>query len=503
MNKISNGKYYPYSLACLYTFLVICAGAFIIAVQGIYSINQETRYQLDYAVSAVEEMVDASQRAFDQVMPLAGKPCNDIKDKLVSLVIANSIFQTVSLVKEGRVICSTYQDFINTPAPGIEPAKGGMLFIRNPTVIKQNVVGIVEKTSGNYAALITIDKNTLLSVLHSTETQHDFTLQLAGKWLDKSGEIHEGRGQSDLMAQSKKYDIQVNAGISAGHYFTQIMSRYRISISALILFSVFLGRRVFKVIKEKADIEAMKKGIRNNEFVPYAQPIMNSRGELSGLEVLVRWKHKSKRIIFPDTFIPFAERVGLIIPMTTRLITNTIEEFEKQDALFPDDFHVGINVCASHFSKLNQRSLLESCQEFLASRVGRQTNLVLEVTERSSIESDSEVTAFFNTLNALGVKTAIDDFGTGSSNLAEIKHTHFDIIKIDKTFTDLIGPETQSEPLVDNIIDLARRLGACVVAEGVETQEQVDYFHKNSVRYIQGYIYGKPVPLSEFIKTYL
>ena len=98
---------------------------------------------------------------------------------------------------------------------------------------------------------------------------------------------------------------------------------------------------------------------------------------------------------------------------------------------------------------------------------------------------------------------AIDDFGTGHSTLSYIKNLNFDFIKIDKSFIDLIGSDAIAAPLVDNIIDLAKRLDLAIVAEGVETQEQLDYLRTHDVDYIQGYFYGRPMPLNEFITRYL
>ena len=122
---------------------------------------------------------------------------------------------------------------------------------------------------------------------------------------------------------------------------------------------------------------------------------------------------------------------------------------------------------------------------------------MLELTERELLVADPHTLSLFQALNEMGVKLAMDDFGTGHSSLVYLQQFHVDYLKIDQSFIRRIGTESLSEHIVDNVIDLGHRLGLALVAEGVETREQAEYL-KGKVTYLQGYLFGRPVPVRQF-----
>ncbi|MGL5308225.1 MAG: EAL domain-containing protein, partial [Aeromonas veronii] len=117
--------------------------------------------------------------------------------------------------------------------------------------------------------------------------------------------------------------------------------------------------------------------------------------------------------------------------------------------------------------------------------------------------SDPQTLSLFRQLDEMGVKLAIDDFGTGHSSLAYLQQFHVDYLKIDKSFIARIGTESLSEHIVDNVIDLATRLGLALVAEGVESERQADYLRAKGVDYLQGYLFARPMPLRQFCEELL
>ncbi|EFU6845683.1 EAL domain-containing protein [Salmonella enterica] len=238
-----------------------------------------------------------------------------------------------------------------------------------------------------------------------------------------------------------------------------------------------------------------------NEFVPYIQPIMDIKNNrIKGGEVLMRWMTPEAGVIPPNKFIPLAETSGLIVPMTRELFSSTSNNFRSHTTLLPTDFHLGFNISQLH---LQDGSIIADCQNIINAMLPCRVKLVLELLERDPFEYTDEIKSTFTKLKEMGVDFALDDFGTGYSTHDYLQNFDIDYIKIDKNFIKMIGIDIISQHIVDNIISLANNLNIDVIAEGVETVSQEIYLKERSVKYMQGYLYGHPVPLDEFVKNYL
>ncbi len=243
----------------------------------------------------------------------------------------------------------------------------------------------------------------------------------------------------------------------------------------------------------------MQRALEAKEFIPYFQPVVQGDNKSwSGAEVLMRWQHPKEGLVRPDLFIPFAEHSGLIVPMTRSLMRQTAALLAPLSASFNKPFHIGINITASHCRDLE---LVKDCREFLDAFEPGSIHLVLELTERELIEPTAITLQLFEQLRELGVKIAIDDFGTGHSSLGYLRQFNVDFLKIDQSFVAMIGIDTLTSHLLDSIIELAVKLDLALVAEGVETREQSDYLSAHQVNFLQGYLFGKPMPGAEFISA--
>lgn len=242
--------------------------------------------------------------------------------------------------------------------------------------------------------------------------------------------------------------------------------------------------------------EDMKRGLKKNEFIPYAQTIACSKSnKIIGLEILMRWQHPVNGLVRPDLFIPQSEANGLIIPMTYAIMKETSRLISKHKSNLPDDFHIGINITPAHCEKIE---LLDNCLAFLR-ETDNKIRLVLELTERQPLTLSEKNKNLFLKMHQRNIYLAIDDFGTGHSSLGYLQHLKVNYIKIDKSFVSQIGENSISEHLIDNIIELANKLSLKVIAEGVETQTQADNLKDRGVEYFQGYLYNKPQPLENIL----
>ena len=198
----------------------------------------------------------------------------------------------------------------------------------------------------------------------------------------------------------------------------------------------------------------------------------------------------------PGVFVPMAEDSGLIIPMTVWLMQQVVEDLARLGSRHPD-LYVAINLSARHFA---DPGLPQMVRELFGPGCAN-GRLVLEVTERELMASSHN--AAHNVIEALrasGARIALDDFGTGYSSLAYLAQFRFDLLKIDKSFIDAMGTGSVTAGLVEDIVAMARRLKLSTIAEGVETDYQVQRLHEVGVDYLQGWRLSAALPLDDLLR---
>jgi len=242
----------------------------------------------------------------------------------------------------------------------------------------------------------------------------------------------------------------------------------------------------------------IRKAIENREFVLYFQPKVDVKlNKIIGFEALVRWNSEKLGFVSPAEFIPYAEETGLIIPITEILIDEACAELMKLRQAGYSKLPISINIASIHFQQPN---FFESIQKILERNNTSAHNFEIEVTERTIMNNDEETVSKLVRLKEIGFKLSIDDFGTGYSSLGYLVRFPVDYLKIDKSFIQHIVLQSDKQAIVDAIIQLAHRLNMQVIAEGVESEQQVNQLSRMGCDFIQGYYYSKPVPMEELIK---
>ncbi len=237
--------------------------------------------------------------------------------------------------------------------------------------------------------------------------------------------------------------------------------------------------------------------IRNGEFIPYYQPVMDiETNKLRGCEVLMRWRRPNGMIVSPGQFMEYAERHGHIFDMTRYIMRQTCEEVGK---LYLDnpELKLSINLFAGHFRNREVVTDIKSIYE--NSDISFQ-QIVVEVTERYPLEDLELARKIIAELQALGVRVALDDVGTGHGGMAYLQKLGIDIIKIDKMFVDAIGDDDSSTTIVDSMVELADNLGMGIIAEGVEQLEQIERLRELGVTAAQGYYFAAPMPAKQYLE---
>lgn len=244
-------------------------------------------------------------------------------------------------------------------------------------------------------------------------------------------------------------------------------------------------------------VAEMAKAILSDEFLPYYQPVVDIQtGKLLGAEVLARWRRSDGSVLEPGAFIPLMETSGLVLDLTRSLMRTVRRDLGEALGQRPN-MTIAFNVAPTHFE---DALILNDVGTIFDSSAIKLNQIVLELTERYEVENLTATRRTIAALQGLGCKVAIDDVGAGHSGLSYILKLGVDIIKIDKIFVDAIGTEAHSKAIIETMIDLARNMKMEIIAEGVETFDQVTYLREHGIRQAQGYVFAPPLPAESFLQ---
>jgi diguanylate cyclase (GGDEF)-like protein/PAS domain S-box-containing protein len=345
--------------------------------------------------------------------------------------------------------------------------------------------GVVARLSGDEFGLIIDGKQPIAGMLLAEQLAEAMAkeIQIDGKSV-RTGVTtgisifpHNGTEAASLLA---------NAGAALSR--AKAKSRGTISIYEPEMDQQIRDRRVLH--------QDLSIAIKNGEISLYYQPQASSRhgtgsGEIIGFEALARWRHPVRGFVPPSDFIPLAEESGLIFEMGQWIL----REACREAASWPVPLQIAVNLSPAQFMHGDVVSLVHSILLETGLAPGR---LELEITEGVLIEDFDRGLALLRRLKGLGVRISMDDFGSGYSSLSYLQAFPFDKIKIDRTFVMNLGRNPQSAAIVRAVIGLGHGLEMSIVAEGVETEEQLKFLAEEGCDAVQGYFIGKPLPVDQY-----
>ncbi|MDM5335247.1 EAL domain-containing protein [Ureibacillus composti] len=310
----------------------------------------------------------------------------------------------------------------------------------------------------------------------------------------------------------EKHELFITASIGISIYPTsgttvvELMKRADIALYQ----SKELGRNTYQIYDESMRRKSeqlfflerdLRKAILNNEFIAHFQPRVNAlTGETISAEALIRWEHPVMGLISPGDFIPLAEETGLIIPLGKWMKRKVCEQLvawrEAGIPLIP----ISVNISSQRFL---QKEFAKDLQNLLDEFQLEGKWLEIEITENSIMKNEEYILQTLRDLKELGVKIYIDDFGTGYSSFNYLKTFNIDGIKIDRSFIQNISSKSENASITTAMIKMAQHLKMDVIAEGVETKEELMYLLEQNCYHIQGYYFGKPCSIEEFETQFL
>ncbi|MEM0909351.1 MAG: EAL domain-containing protein [Pseudomonadota bacterium] len=294
------------------------------------------------------------------------------------------------------------------------------------------------------------------------------------------------------------YEHPCDANLVIQQAKTAMCEAKRQGKNRITVFEGNMAARAASILKMELGV---KDAIANNEFYFDLQPIFSSDGTLlKCAEVLMRWRRDDEDVP-PLQFIPFLEESGLIVEVGEDLIRQTIEFLRKQLDLgtLPDGFVLAVNLSVKQIAQPD----FVDAMEFMLRHYGVSGRLLeFEITESAALENKEDTIEKIKQLGELGIRFALDDFGTGYSSLSYLKDLPIQKLKIDRSFVSDLGKNERSNNLVNAIIQLSQNFSLTIVAEGVETEEQLQWVTGNGVDLVQGYCFEKPMSVNSFEDKY-
>ncbi|KAA0978100.1 bifunctional diguanylate cyclase/phosphodiesterase [Pseudomonas sp. ANT_H12B] len=263
-------------------------------------------------------------------------------------------------------------------------------------------------------------------------------------------------------------------------------------------FHIF-NERINRNARSIADLESeLRRALRRDELELHYQPRLNLEdGQIVGLEALVRWRHAERGLLPPSEFVPLAEQSGLIVPLGYWVISRALRDMQALRERGLPALHMAINLS---FRQFQDSQLLSTLSRLIAERGVEAQWLEFELTETAVMRRSDLVKQTMDALGRLGVRFSLDDFGTGFSSFVHLNSLPITLLKIDKSFVGGMEQREENRKLVHAMINLAHNLNLEVVAEGVETPEQLDLLRGFGCDQVQGYLISKPLPLAGLVE---
>jgi EAL domain-containing protein (putative c-di-GMP-specific phosphodiesterase class I) len=289
-----------------------------------------------------------------------------------------------------------------------------------------------------------------------------------------------------IVAEPDWSDVNaVLRGADVAMYVAKNQGRGRYAIFQASMYEAVLERLALK-----ADL---RQALDNEEFFLEYQPTIDlATGRISGVEALVRWRHPRRGTIAPAAFISLAEETGAIIPLGQWVLRQACRQIRAWQRQYPDDppLTVSVNLSAR---QLQEDDLVADVEAALRETGLTPSTLMLEITESVLVQNPDTTSRRLQQLKALGVRLAIDDFGTGYSSLGYLQRFPVDVLKIDKSFVDDVGPDSPRAALVETIVQMGRTLQLQTVAEGIEEDHQRRTLHDLGCQLGQGFYFSQPL----------
>ncbi len=476
-------------------------------------VNSQLRTFAQLALDKSELVIQQADLASDEAERYQGHVCTPAHQKRMLNIIRNYLYiNELIYAHDNHFLCSSLMapanGYMIAPADYKRAPNVSIYYYRDTLFFLGYKMTYMQR--GNYVAVINplfwsevmSDDPTLQWGVYDTVTNAFFSLSKLASTETFSPLIHqneltlERNGYLYAIVHSTKRPIAAIVATSKQRLLSHFYNHLIFALPAGILGSLVLLLLWLRISQEyRSPKRKLQRALGKRQLCLYYQPIIDIKTEKCiGVEALLRWPGNQGQVMNPAEFIPLAEKEGMIEQVTDYVIDNVFSELGAYLATHADRY-ISINLSASDFH--TSRVIARTNQKTEQYAV-RPQQIKFEVTEHAFLDV-TKMTPIIQAFRQAGYEVAIDDFGIGYSNLHNLKSLNIDILKIDKSFVETLTTHKTSHLIAEHIIELAHSLGLKTIAEGVETEEQVNWLRKRGVRYCQGWFFAKAMPPQVFM----
>ncbi|MGL4604387.1 MAG: EAL domain-containing protein [Iodobacter sp.] len=502
--------------------MIAANGLFILFIAGcLWLKSNDEATQLAETSAArtlhlIEKTLQNADMKLQQTASLLGQPCQAISGKLQKVTAVNPYFRMIYIsdFNKSNIYCASSPNeqidanfSVRKLLQGKNPDQPHLFWTPTSRITQRPSIVLYRPQKNGQAIIGTLEGQYFsdMLILRTGKNINRYEIDIHPlSMVNSNGKItfepSQPNNPTNILAKSDLYPLFISASYSNTLLIAQ--AKANALWAGLLILMFYIGSHYlcwYVFGSKRYFIQQVQKAIQNKQFEPFYQPIVNTAGIASGAEVLIRWRHPAKGLIFPDQFIAAADQLNLLTPIMQSLFIQITEDTSQN--LLPANCRLGINLSAR---QLEDPLMLGSVFNLNAHFKSKGYGLIVEITEEGIIKNQHHAKLVMDQMNASGIMVAIDDFGMGHSSLSYLRHFPFGYLKIDKSFVDGLPGNQKDIVIIKSIITLARELKLEIVAEGVETEAQAGYLRTMQIDYFQGYLFSKPLPLNnwlDFIKS--
>src|SRR5579859_4180716 len=497
------------SIATVVASVAVFAAGGHFAAKAIIEGQQQQRLQdlTDIALRRSEVAVDFGASSVDEIARGGRLDCDPSSLQTFRLhVYQRSAVKDVRLVNhDGSIVCSAYSETLEFDKAWLGradmlPTSDASLRVFRVEQFGGDALGVMRDVDAKRSLVAIVGINSFLFDIMPAElrARSEVLLELNnGQQLAQfSLEDIDFDHPVEITKTSSRYPLRATIRVEHAALARAYSQGYWPAMLAALGLGLAFGILLARARRVEGPVADLDRALARGEFKPFFQPIFHlTSGEILGCEMLARWVRDDGSIVPPMKFIPLAEQSGRIRAMTWQILAIALRELNSH-LRQNKEFKLSFNVVPSH---LMSEGFVETLRKMVAETKVSARQIVLEITERDELQDLGKAARVVKELRELGFKVAIDDVGVGHSGLSHLKALGANTMKIDKFFVDTIKDEPTSR-IVETLVRLARDLQMTVVAEGIETEQQIASLLACGVQEGQGYIVSPPLPCAKFIE---
>jgi sensor c-di-GMP phosphodiesterase-like protein len=491
-------------------------GGLLASVGGLVGVDLYTRARLADIVTSLLPQSESQSitlgHVFGELNSLTSPPCSEEGlAAMRALVFRNSFIRDVAYIENRRLICSSG---LGTMVHSLPPLRAADFVTASGRSIRRNIelkyapgVRSTSVDDGRYDILVTpivypdyLYSGSIRVSVILTNRKSGATLTISGPALHLDISLLENHRvfvKADTLISVACVSPGNSCIVLSANRASLFLESWSILLLAVIVGAASGGLSMVSMLRMRSRAASLpvqlRRAIRKSEFFLHYQPIFDANtGRVVSAEALIRWTLPNGSSVSPATFIPEAERIGVVNEITRIILREGARDLYELFQRHPT-FSVSFNISSLD---LTDPRFLEALDKHVVGKGIRPAQIALELTERSSVESAIEIEATHH-LHAQGYQIYVDDFGMGYSNISYLNTLSIQKIKLDKSFTDEVCRNSVRGRLVPPILAMAAELGLAVIVEGVEDEDQMLYFRKRGISLMQGWFFAPAMPIEQ------